>query len=146
MPSGDFAQGTRQDVEDAIASAKAAYARVGRTGPGRSGSRSCDKAADLISERRNELSALMAMEVGKNRLEALGDVEETADLIRYYCEQIEDERRLRDADGRRWAPPGDDYDVLRPYGVWAVISPFNFPMALAGGPSAPRSSPATPSC
>jgi 1-pyrroline-5-carboxylate dehydrogenase len=26
-------------------------------------------------------------------------------------------------------------DVLRPYGVWAVISPFNFPMALAGGPA-----------
>jgi 1-pyrroline-5-carboxylate dehydrogenase len=25
--------------------------------------------------------------------------------------------------------------VLRPYGVWAVISPFNFPMALAGGPA-----------
>ena len=30
---------------------------------------------------------------------------------------------------------GDYYDVLRPYGVWAVISPFNFPMALSGGPS-----------
>ena len=26
--------------------------------------------------------------------------------------------------------------MLRPYGVWAVISPFNFPMALAAGPSA----------
>ncbi|NIQ96170.1 MAG: aldehyde dehydrogenase family protein, partial [Desulfuromonadales bacterium] len=24
---------------------------------------------------------------------------------------------------------------MRPYGVWAVISPFNFPFALAGGPS-----------
>ncbi len=30
---------------------------------------------------------------------------------------------------------GDYYDVLRPFGVWAVISPFNFPMALSGGPS-----------
>jgi succinate-semialdehyde dehydrogenase/glutarate-semialdehyde dehydrogenase len=30
---------------------------------------------------------------------------------------------------------GDYYDVMRPYGVWAVISPFNFPMALAAGPS-----------
>jgi 1-pyrroline-5-carboxylate dehydrogenase len=29
----------------------------------------------------------------------------------------------------------DYYDVMRPYGVWAVISPFNFPMALSGGPS-----------
>ena len=30
---------------------------------------------------------------------------------------------------------GDYYDVMRPHGVWAVISPFNFPMALSGGPS-----------
>src|SRR5262249_47522572 len=30
---------------------------------------------------------------------------------------------------------GDYYDVMRPYGVWAVISPFNFPLALSGGPS-----------
>jgi 1-pyrroline-5-carboxylate dehydrogenase len=30
---------------------------------------------------------------------------------------------------------GEYYDVLRPYGVWAVISPFNFPMALSGGPT-----------
>ena len=47
-------------------------------------------AADLISERSNELAALMSLEAGKNRLEALGDVEEAADLIRYYCQQVED--------------------------------------------------------
>jgi len=44
--------------------------------------------ADMISERQMELAALMAIEVGKNRLESLGDVEETADLIRYYCDQF----------------------------------------------------------
>jgi Aldehyde dehydrogenase family len=43
-----------------------------------------DRAADLISERRNELAALQSLEVGKTRLEVLGDVEESADLIRYY--------------------------------------------------------------
>ena len=57
-------------------------------------------AADLISERSNELAALMSLEVGKNRLEALGDVEEAADLIRYYCQQVEDQRRLH---APRWA-------------------------------------------
>ena len=31
----------------------------------------------------------MTFEVGKNRLEALGDVEETADLLRYYADQME---------------------------------------------------------
>ena len=38
------------------------------------------KAADLMSDRLFKMGALMSMEVGKNRLEALGDVEETADL------------------------------------------------------------------
>src|SRR5213078_2013962 len=31
--------------------------------------------------------------------------------------------------------PGQYYDVMRPYGVWGVIAPFNFPMALSAGPS-----------
>ncbi|TDD51514.1 aldehyde dehydrogenase family protein [Kribbella antibiotica] len=92
------------------------------------------RAADLISERSNELAALMSMEVGKNRLEALGDVEESADLIRYYCKQYSDNDgfvrpmdQLSDAERTT--------SVLRPYGVWGVISPFNFPMALAAGPA-----------
>ena len=48
------------------------------------------RAADLISERQMELAALMVLEVGKNRLEALGDVEETAELFRYYSERMEE--------------------------------------------------------
>ena len=56
------------------------------------------KAADIMSEQRNELSALMAMEVGKNRLEALGDVEESADLHPLERERDREERRLPQAD------------------------------------------------
>ena len=91
-------------------------------------------AADLISERRNLLSALMAMEVGKNRLEALGDVEETADLMRWNAKEVADHDGFR-VPMQAMGSAGDYYDVLRPFGVWAVISPFNFPMALSGGPS-----------
>ena len=91
------------------------------------------RAADLISERSNELAALMTMEVGKNRMEALGDVEETADLIYYYCDQMEDNDGFARKMGQLSANE-HTRSVLRPYGVWVVISPFNFPMALAGGP------------
>src|SRR3989337_142454 len=76
----------------------------------------------------------MSLEVGKTRLEALGDVEETADLLRYYSDEFEK------ADGFV-KPMGSlsvaerTRSVLRPYGVFAIISPFNSPMALAGGPS-----------
>jgi 1-pyrroline-5-carboxylate dehydrogenase len=92
------------------------------------------RAADLISERSNELAALMSLEVGKNRLEALGDVEEAADLIRYYCQQVEDHDGFTAAMGTL-NPREQNTSVLRPFGVWAVISPFNFPMALAAGPA-----------
>jgi 1-pyrroline-5-carboxylate dehydrogenase len=131
---GRFAKGTRQDVRDAIAAARAAA-------PGWAHTTWSERVAimrrmaDLISERQMELAALMAIEVGKNRLEALGDVEETADLIRYYCDQMQANDGFDRAMGNLGDPTVHTRSVLKPHGVWGVISPFNFPMALAGGPS-----------
>jgi 1-pyrroline-5-carboxylate dehydrogenase len=126
-------QGTAEDVQEAIAAAKAASLTWDRMG-WRKRVEIMRRTADLITERRSELSALMALEVGKNRLEALGDVEETADLIRWNAKEVEDHDGFR-TPMQSLGSPGEYYDVLRPYGVWAVISPFNFPMALSGGPS-----------
>ena len=92
-------------------------------------------AADLISERQMELAALMSIEVGKNRLEALGDVEETADLIRWSCDMMEENHGFDRPMGNLGDPAVHTRSILKPHGVWAVISPFNFPMALSGGPS-----------
>ena len=75
-------KGTREDVQDAIAAAREAFPAWGRR-PWQERVAILRRAADLISERQMEFAALMAIEVGKNRLEALGDVEETADLIRW---------------------------------------------------------------
>jgi 1-pyrroline-5-carboxylate dehydrogenase len=91
------------------------------------------KMADAIRNHRYELSALMGYEVGKNRLECVGDVEEGADLAAYYCDQIEQHKGFVEKMGTL-GPGEENYSVLRPYGVWAVISPFNFPLALAAGP------------
>jgi 1-pyrroline-5-carboxylate dehydrogenase len=129
----NFPKGSRQDARDAIAAAREAYP-AWRDTPWRDRLAIMRRAADLISERQFDYAALMSLEVGKNRLEALGDVEETADLLRYYSDQLED------ADGFV-KPMGSlstsekTRSVLRPYGVFGVISPFNFPMALAGGPA-----------
>ena len=95
------------------------------------------KAAALIEERLFELGAAMALEVGKNRMESLGDVQETADLIKYACDQMEANKGYIAEMGK---DPLVGYDatnvsILRPYGVWLVISPFNFPFALTGGPT-----------
>ncbi|MDP9244747.1 MAG: aldehyde dehydrogenase family protein, partial [Chloroflexota bacterium] len=129
-----FPVGTRQDVRDAVAAAQAAYPAWRDLG-WRKRIEIMRRAAEMISERQFEYAALMTLEVGKNRLESLGDVEETADLLRYYSDEMERNDgfvrpmgSLSDAEHTR--------SVLKPHGVWAVISPFNFPMALAGGPAA----------
>jgi 1-pyrroline-5-carboxylate dehydrogenase len=131
---GTFAKGTRDDVRDAIRAAREAQPAWAAT-PWPDRLAILRRAADLISERQMEYAALMAIEVGKNRLEALGEVEESADLIRYYAQTAEDNDfydhpmdNLGDASVRTRS-------ILRPFGVFAVISPFNFPMALSAGPS-----------
>lgn len=94
------------------------------------------KAAANIEERLFFLSAAMALEVGKNRMESLGDVQETADLIKYSCDQMEANQGYTFEMGKDPLVGFDatNVSVLRPYGVWLVISPFNFPFALTGGP------------
>src|SRR5437870_9061710 len=71
MVVGEFAMATRQDVKDAIEAAKQTF-ETWSTTPWKDRVALLRRAADLISERNFELAALMAMEVGENRLEALG--------------------------------------------------------------------------
>src|SRR6266567_2813571 len=128
-----FHAATERDVQDAVAAARAAAPAWAAT-PWQERVAVLRRAADLISDRSNELAALMSLEVGKNRLEALGDVEEAADLIRYYCDQVQANDGFDHKMSQLFSNE-HTRSVLRPYGVWAVISPFNFPMALAAGPS-----------
>lgn len=92
------------------------------------------RAAELIRERKFELAAIMSVEVGKSRLEAMGDAEESADLIDYYCQQMEDAHGFV-REMARMTPVERNVDVLRPFGVFACIAPFNFPLALSAGMS-----------
>jgi len=131
---GRFAKAAREDVREAIAAARAAAPGWART-PWPDRVAIMRRMADLISERQMELAALMGIEVGKNRLEALGDVEETADLIRYYCDQFVANDGFDHPMGNLGDNAVHTRSVLKPHGVWAVISPFNFPMALSGGPA-----------
>jgi 1-pyrroline-5-carboxylate dehydrogenase len=132
---GRFASGTAADVADAIAAARAAQPAWQALGwEGRI--EILDRAADLISERLMEYGALMAIEVGKNRLEALGEVEESADLIRYYGQTARENGFYRRAMDNLGDPATHTWSVLRPHGVFGVIAPFNFPLALSAGPVA----------
>jgi len=130
---GRFSKGTEQDVEDAVAAA-AAFAPQWAATPWRERVALIRKAGDIMEERMPELAGVMAIEVGKNRLEALGDIAETVEFCRYYADQMELHDGFVTPLGKL-SDKEENVSVLRPHGVWAVISPFNFPMALAAGPS-----------
>ncbi|GAB4277913.1 MAG: hypothetical protein Kow0080_29180 [Candidatus Promineifilaceae bacterium] len=130
---GNFQRGTAEDANAAIEAAKAAFP-AWRDTPWQERVAILRRAADIISDRLFYMGAAMSLEVGKNRLEALGDVEETADLIRYNCDAMEKNNGfnlplLQESERHH------NRSVLKPYGVWVVISPFNFPGALSGGPA-----------
>jgi 1-pyrroline-5-carboxylate dehydrogenase len=130
---GTFAAAGAAHVDQAVRAARAAQPGWARL-PWRDRLATLRRAAALIRERKYDLAAIMALEVGKSRLEAMGDAEESADLIDYYCQQVEDADGFVRAMGRV-TPVERNTDVLRPYGVFACIAPFNFPLALSAGMS-----------
>jgi 1-pyrroline-5-carboxylate dehydrogenase len=95
------------------------------------------RAAQQIEKRVYEIGAVLSLEVGKNRMEGLGDAQETADMIYWACDQMEANDGYIKEMGRDQLAGYhvSNVSILRPCGVWVVISPFNFPFALAGGPS-----------
>lgn len=130
---GRFQSGTRDNAREAVRTARAAYpAWSGR--PWQQRVALLRRVSEAIRQHRWNLSVLMGYEAGKSRLECVGDVEESADLIAYYCDQMEQHAGFVTPMGKLGAGE-ENISVLRPYGVWAVISPFNFPLALAAGPS-----------
>ena len=133
---GHFAEATAEEAAVALAAAKTAFPAWSRT-PVAARNRILRRVAELIEERVYDIAAVVALEVGKNRMEALGEVQETADFFTVYCADYE----RQNFDHALPDDPLPDFrsrnrSVMKPYGAWAVITPFNFPFALAGGPVA----------
>ncbi|MFZ2506954.1 MAG: aldehyde dehydrogenase family protein [Steroidobacteraceae bacterium] len=134
---GRFPMAELKDVDAALAAASRAFPGW-RATPVAERARLVRRVADLMEERVYEIAAALVLEVGKNRMEALGEAQETVDFFRCYADDIESHH------GYEVELPNDPLEgfvsrnrsVLRPYGVWGIIAPFNFPLALAGGPAA----------
>ena len=131
---GKFSQASKLQTDTAIQAAQDAFVAWNLIG----WEKRCElllKAAEIIRERRYYLSAVMSLEVGKNRLEAMGDTEESADLIRYYCQIMAENNGFVQQMGRLATNENVKAHLL-PFGVWGVIAPFNFPLALSAGMAA----------
>ncbi len=90
-----------------------------------------ERAAALLEERRAAFVDLLVREAGKTLPDALAEVREATDFCRYYAEQG---RALFGAPERLPGPVGERNELwLQGRGVFACISPWNFPLAIFSG-------------
>jgi len=90
-----------------------------------------ERAADLFEQERAHLMALAVREGGKTLPNALGEVRETADYLRYYASRA---RLLFQSPIKLPGPTGEENELaLHGRGVFACISPWNFPLAIFTG-------------
>jgi aldehyde dehydrogenase (NAD+) len=123
---GLFQKSTREDVQRAIEAARAAYEHW-RLVPAPRRAELLFRAAQLIAERKEALARDMTREMGKVLDETRGDVQEAIDMTffmagegrRQYGQTVPSELRDKFA-----------MSVRQPLGVCAVITPWNFPMAI----------------
>ena len=117
-----------EQAEQALQAAKAAFPGWRKT-PVRQRAGVLRKAADLMEKRRAELSAWVVLEVGKALREADSEVSEAIDFCRYYADEME---RLDQGHNYDVAGENNRY-IYQPRGIAVVISPWNFPIAIATG-------------
>ncbi len=145
---GRFQKGSRDDARQAISSAQEAFKSWKETDYKERLS-IFRKAASLLSERKFLLSAILSIENGKTRYESTGEVDEAVDFLNYYSDELERNRgyiirsklegsKAKVSAGFQGAPgSGERVTIaMKPYGVFGVIAPFNFPVSISMGMSA----------
>src|ERR1700730_16640381 len=123
---GVFQNSTREDANRAIEAARRAYERW-RLVPAPRRAAFLFRAAQLSAERKESLARDMTREMGKILDETRGDVQEAIDMTffmagegrRQYGQTVPSELRDKFA-----------MSVRQPLGVCAIITPWNFPMAI----------------
>ncbi|NLU22555.1 MAG: L-glutamate gamma-semialdehyde dehydrogenase [Phycisphaerae bacterium] len=120
-------------VESAVAVARRAFADHWLKTSPRERANYLARAAEVMRRRRFELAAWIVLEVGKPWREADADVCEAVDFCEFYGREMV---RLAERPRRRDFPGEENLYVYQPRGVVAVISPWNFPLAILTGMTA----------
>ena len=115
---GQVVDATAADIDAACAAALAAAPGWAAT-PATTRTAALWRAADLMEARRPALMALIVREAGKSLPNAVAEIREAVDFLRYYGAQ------LRGGDAQRL--------MHEPLGPIACISPWNFPLAIFSG-------------
>lgn len=127
---GSVYAATPDQVRQAVAAAHA-MRKIWRNTPYQTRVAEIRKAKEVINENLIYISAVLSAETGKTRLEAVGETIEVVDMIEHYCSQIEINNGY--SAPMKSTETESNTDLLVPYGTFAIIVPFNFPVALAAG-------------
>ncbi len=114
---GTVVEATREDVDTALANAVAA-APIWQSTPVEARADCLARAADLLEAQMHTLMGLIVREAGKSLANAISEIREAVDFLRYYSAQIRGEF---------------SNDTHRPLGPVVCISPWNFPLAIFMG-------------
>ncbi len=123
----EVADGTVEDALEAVAAAAGAGPAWAATAP-RERSLVLSRAFALMTEREDALAELIVRENGKARADALGEVRYAAEFFRWFAEEA-----VRLPGDLRTAPSGANRILVvhQPVGVSVLITPWNFPAAMA---------------
>jgi len=144
---GNFQKGTTENAREAIAAAAVAFKSWSETDY-KERAAIFTAIAGIFSREKFNLAAILSYENGKSRYESVGEVDEAIDFMRYYSNELLMNkgyvRKTKLASsgekvsaGFQGAPSGgEDVSIrMRPYGVFGVIAPFNFPISISVGMS-----------
>lgn len=85
-----------------------------------------------LAKRKYELGLAALFEIGKSRMEAIGEAEECLDMVAYYASELKNnsgyQKTMNELVKNETA-----ISIMKPYGTFAVVAPFNFPLALSVG-------------
>jgi succinate-semialdehyde dehydrogenase/glutarate-semialdehyde dehydrogenase len=129
----EVADAAPQDAEDAV-DAAAAVAASWAAAPPRERSEILRRTWQLMVDRADDLSALITLENGKAESDARSEVSYAAEFFRWYAEEA-----VRVPGRLSRAPSGSNEIIVRqrPIGVVALVTPWNFPAAMATRKLAP---------
>ena len=130
---GEVRDAVQADIDTGVAAARAAQPAWCALG-GDKRATCLEAAADLLEARRDDLFSLCIREAGKTLPDAILEIREAVDFLRYYAT----EARRQFCEPLALAGPTGERNQLRLVGrgVFAAISPWNFPLAIFIGPVA----------
>jgi len=123
---GRFAAAGPREVDRAVASAREGFRHWSRVPAPRRGE-VLKRAGDLLVERKEELAEGMTREMGKPLVETRGDVQEAIDTAYYAASEG---RRLFGRTVPSELPDKAGLVFRRPSGVFGIVTPWNFPIAV----------------